>query len=73
MKSVARGECDETILFNGRKLKIEWDKDRAVYLSRVQAAETLTTEVPKLEAIAAETCAALTEVEAFAHAPSRTV
>ena len=57
-ESVARGECDETILFNGRKLKIEWDKDRSVYLSRVQAAESLNVEIPRLQAIAAETSAA---------------
>ena len=64
-ESVARGECDETILFNGRKLKIEWDKDRSVYLSRVQAAESLNVEIPRLQAIAAETAQPLAEAEAF--------
>ncbi len=68
-ESVARGECDETILFNGRKLKIEWDKDRTVYLSRVQACESLRVDLPKLEAAAAEAAKAVMEAKAFAGSP----
>ncbi len=68
-ESVARGECDETILFNGRKLKIEWDKDRTVYLSRVGAHESLTTEIPRLKEVAAEVSKRLTDAQTFATSP----
>ena len=68
-QSVFDGNYDEGVCFDARRIRSEWEVDRQRYLSRVAASESLATEVPRLQAIAADVAKTLAEVESFARSP----
>ena len=67
-QSVFDGNYDEGVCFDTRRIRSEWEVDRQRYLSRVAASESLATEVPRLQAIAAEAAKAVAEAENFCSA-----
>ena len=68
-QSVFDGNYDEGVCFDARRIRSEWEVDRQRYLSRVAASESLATEVPRLQAIAAEATKAVADAENFARLP----
>ena len=61
--------CDPAILFDGRKLKIEWERDRQTYEARAKACESLKTGVPRLEEAASKLPSGSTDAQTFATLP----
>jgi hypothetical protein len=68
-QSVFDNRCDEQVLFQARRIRPEWERDRTTYQARVRACEVLKCEVPRLEASAAEAARAAADAEAFARSP----
>lgn len=65
---------DEAVLVAARRIKAEWQRDRAVYLARNEAARALAEDCPRLQAAAEKLAAELqgTQTEARSPVPDST-
>lgn len=68
-ESVFAGDCNEAILFDARRIRSEWERDRRIYERRLEAVRVLREELPRLQTDAAEAAQALADAEAFIASP----
>ena len=64
-ESIFSGEYDENVAAAARRIRSEWDQDRAVYVARVEARRILEDDFPKLTAASEKAAADLAEFVQF--------